>query len=89
MPWGLVAVAAFSWVVYRRAANAGRSSVAWVVILWLAVLAGASVGLVAGLVVSKFGVGEGAIPVGGVCGMLVAAIQVMRMAGAPAARPGA
>lgn len=83
MPWGLIAVAVCSWVVYRRAAEANQAPVTWVLILWLSLFAGAAGGMVAGMVAKEAGADEVAIPVGGVCGMLVATVLVMRAAGTP------
>lgn len=83
MPWGLVVAAVCSWLVYRRARDADRSPFGWVLILWVSVTAGAGVGMVVGSMLRAAGSAEVAIPICGLCGMLVAMLMVLRAASQP------
>src|SRR5687767_11145737 len=84
MPWGVVVLATFSWMVYRRARNTGRSPFGWVLILWGSAYAGGVLGVIAGAALGLAGLGEHAIPAGGLGGILAAVVVVVRAAGRPA-----
>jgi hypothetical protein len=81
MPWGLVVLGGFTYIVFRRARVAGRNSFGWVLILWAVVfgfgIVAACVGYAAELAGAPFEV----IPATALSGMLAGAALTTWAAG--------
>lgn len=84
MPWGLVVLAACSWVVYRRARDGGRNPVGWVLALWAFAFVGSAAGTYLGVLFYSAGAAEVVVPLFAVGGVLVALAVVVRAAGTAA-----
>ena len=81
MPWGLIVLAVCSWLVFRRARNAGKNPFLWILALLGAVLVGCAIGLLVGSILREVGLAEEAIPLSGACGILLGLVFVIRAVG--------
>ena len=85
MPWGLVVLGAFTFLLFRRARRVGRNPYGWVLLLWAGSLGAGLLGSFVGYALTGLGADFVAIPATALGGMLAGLLVVTWASGRPVA----